>query len=115
LIRKIARKWGISVDEASKNIRIRANMKLKMADYGKTDAAFVEGERVSASNNMFWMFMEKEKEIAGKPDMQRVYDRWCAWLEQTIARKNEKLSAATRDKMLYSSSLAQEVQGGNDA
>jgi len=115
LIRKIARKWGISVDEASKNIRIRANMKLKMAEYGKTDAAFVEAEMVSASNNMFWMFMEKEKEIAGKPDMQRVYDKWCAWLEQIIATKNEKLSAATRDKMPYSSSLAQEVQGGNDA
>ncbi len=115
LIRKIARKWGISVDEASKNIRIRASMKLKMAEHGRTDPTFVEAEMVAASNNMFWMFMEKEKEISGKPDMQRVYDRWCAWLEQIVAIKNEKLSAATKDKILYPNSLAQEVQGDNDA
>ena len=95
------------MDEASKNIRIRANMKLKMAEYGKTDAAFVEAEMVSASNNMFWMFMEKEKEIAGKPDMQRVYDKWCVWAGTDHSDKRMKnCSAATRDKMPYSSSLA---------
>ena len=76
LIRKIAKKWGISVDDASKNIRIRASMKLKMAEQGRKDPAFLEAEMVSAANNMFWMFMEQEKESNIKPDMQHVYDRW---------------------------------------
>jgi archaeal flagellar protein FlaI len=115
LIRKIARKWGISVDEASKNIRIRAKMKLKMAEYGKTYPAFLEAEMVSAANNMFWMLMEQEKEISGKPDMQRVYERWCTWFEQIVATKDEERSVATIDKTLYSGSLAEVVQGGHDA
>jgi hypothetical protein len=104
LIRKIARKWGISVDEASKNIRIRENIKLKMAEYGKTDAALVEAEMVSAANNMFWMLMEQEKEISGKPDMQRVYERWCTWFEQIAVAKGKEKSIETIDKTLCSKS-----------
>lgn len=115
LIRKIARKWGISVDEASKNIRIRASMKLKMAEHGKANPAFLEAEIVSAANNMFWMLMEREKEISGKPDVQRVYERWCTWFEQIVASKDEENSVATTDKTLYSGSLAEVVQGGYDA
>ena len=115
LIRKIARKWGISVDEASKNIRIRASMKLKMAEYGKTDPSFLEAEFVSAANNMFWMLMEQEKESSGKPDMQRVYERWCTWFEQIVATKDKERSVATKDKTLYTGSLAEVVQGGYDA
>jgi len=102
LIRKIARKWGISVDEASKNIRIRASMKLKMAEYGRTDPAFLEAEMVSVANNMFWMFMEKEKEFSGKPDVQRVYDKWCTWLKQIVDTRIEEKPVTTTDKILCS-------------
>ncbi len=102
LIRKIARKWGISVDEASKNIRIRASMKLRMAEYGRTYPAFVEAEMVSAANNIFWMLMEQEKEISGKPDMQRVYEKWCTWLEQIVDSKLEEKPVTTTDKILCS-------------
>ncbi|WP_370572368.1 ATPase, T2SS/T4P/T4SS family [Methanomethylovorans sp.] len=115
LIRKIARKWGISVDEASKNIRIRASMKLKMAEYGRTDPSFLEAEMVSAANNIFWMFMEQEKEISGKPDMQRVYDRWCAWFKQIVATKDGEISFSAKDKTLYNGSLVEVAQGGHDA
>lgn len=115
LIRKIARKWGISVDEASKNIRIRASVKLKIAEYGKTNPSFLEAEFVSAANNMYWMLMEQEKEISGKPDMQRVYERWCTWFEQIAVAKDKEKSIKTIDKTLCCRSLVEAVQGAYDA
>ncbi|MCC7575814.1 MAG: hypothetical protein KK926_03125, partial [Methanomethylovorans sp.] len=91
------------------------SMKLKMAEYGKKDPVFVEAEMVSAANNIFWMLMEQEKEISGKPDMQCVYDKWCKWLEKIVAAKDEEMSAVTRNKTPYSGPLAEVVQGGYDA
>jgi type IV secretory pathway ATPase VirB11/archaellum biosynthesis ATPase len=116
LIRKISRKWGISVDEASKNIRIRASMKLKIAEYGKKDPSFLEADIVSNCNNMFWMFMEKEKKNHAKPDIQRVYERWCRWFEHTITIKNEEKSVPVMHTNLDNNmQLIPVVEDGYDA
>jgi hypothetical protein len=76
LIGKIADKWGMSIDQASQNIRLRAKIKEKMADYGKKDAFFVESVTVSTANNMFWLLTEEEKSSQGGSDPERIYRRW---------------------------------------
>jgi flagellar protein FlaI len=90
IIGKIADKWGISIDEALHNIRLRARRKEKMADYGKIDAIFVEAHTVSIANNMFWMFMDEEKTKRDKADLQRVYNRWSDWFGNFAADSSVK-------------------------
>lgn len=89
LIGKIADKWGISIDEALHNIRLRAKIKEKMADHGRADRLFVEADTVSTANNMFWVFMEEEKIRGQQPDLQRVYNKWSEWFEKFAASNSE--------------------------
>jgi flagellar protein FlaI len=79
LIGKIADKWGISMDEASRNIRMRAKIKAKIAEYGKEDKSLLEARNVAVANNMFWLLMDKEITEPDGTDYQRVYDRWLDW------------------------------------
>ncbi|MDO9517562.1 MAG: type II/IV secretion system ATPase subunit [Methanosarcinaceae archaeon] len=81
LIGKVARKWGISIDAASRNIRMRAKIKGKMAEAGLINPALVEANVVSTSNNMFWLFMDDEKNNSNGPDYQNVYNRWSEWFD----------------------------------
>lgn len=81
LIGKVARKWGISIDAASRNIRMRAKIKEKMAAAGLIDPALVEADVVSISNNMFWLFMDDEKNNPDGSDYQNVYNRWSEWFD----------------------------------
>ncbi len=81
LIGKIARKWGISIDDASLNIRIRAKIKQKIAHAGSLDARLVEADVVSKANNIFWLHMDMEKNNAGGPDYERVYEKWNSWFD----------------------------------
>ncbi len=81
LIGKVAKKWGISIDAASRNIRMRAKIKEKMAAAGLIDPALVEADVVSMSNNMFWLFMDDEKNNPNGSDYQNVYNRWSEWFD----------------------------------
>ncbi|MGP8322923.1 MAG: ATPase, T2SS/T4P/T4SS family [Methanosarcinaceae archaeon] len=81
LIGKVAKKWGISIDAASRNIRMRAKIKEKMAASGIINPAFVEADVVSMANNMFWLFMDNEKNNPGGLDYQNVYNQWCEWFD----------------------------------
>ncbi|WP_236622643.1 type II/IV secretion system ATPase subunit [Methanococcoides methylutens] len=81
LIEKIARKWGISIDEASLNIRIRARIKQKIAHAGSLDSRLVEADMVSKANNIFWLYMDMEKNSPHGPDYERVYDKWNSWFD----------------------------------
>lgn len=81
IIGKIARKWGISIDDASLNIRIRARIKQKIATAGSLDPGFLEADVVSKANNVFWLYMDMEKHRASGPDYERVYEKWSNWFE----------------------------------
>ena len=61
LIGKIALKWGISIDQALKNIEIRTRIKEKIAEEGKRRPALLEAEAVSEANNIFWLLMDSMK------------------------------------------------------
>ncbi|WP_048204868.1 type II/IV secretion system ATPase subunit [Methanococcoides methylutens] len=81
LIGKIARKWGISIDDASLNIRIRARIKQKIASAGSLDPKFLEADVVSKANNVFWLYMDMEKHGTCGPDYERVYEKWNSWFD----------------------------------
>jgi type IV secretory pathway ATPase VirB11/archaellum biosynthesis ATPase len=112
LIEKIARKWGISIDRALKNIELRTRIKEKIAIKGLKKPFLLEAEAVSQANNMFWLlsdYMKKgrpyEKEHANnytnnyannsadnsesgcRDDLEMLYRQWDAWFEN-FARNN---------------------------
>ncbi len=93
LIGKIADKWGISMDDASNNIRLRARIKGKIAEYGKQQPYLLEAESVAAANNMFWLLMDRELSEPEGTDYKRVYSRWIEWFDEfagTTEEKNEQ-------------------------
>jgi type IV secretory pathway ATPase VirB11/archaellum biosynthesis ATPase len=61
LIGKIARKWGITIDTALKNIELRARIKEKIAVEGVNVPFLLEAEAVSEANNMFWLLSDSIK------------------------------------------------------
>ncbi|MBP1909342.1 type II/IV secretion system ATPase subunit [Methanolobus bombayensis] len=90
LIGKIADKWGISMDEAALNIRMRAEIKGKIAKFGLRQPHLLEARNVAIANNMFWMLMDKEVTETDGSNYQRVYDRWFEWFSSFAGRINEK-------------------------
>lgn len=82
LVGKIAHKWGISIDTASLNIRIRGKIKEKMAIAGQTNPDIMEAEAVSKANNMFWLYMDMEKNDPEGPDYENVYQKWSDWFDR---------------------------------
>lgn len=58
LIGKIARKWGVTIDTALKNIELRARIKEKIAVEGAHLPFLLEAEAVSEANNMFWLLSD---------------------------------------------------------
>jgi type IV secretory pathway ATPase VirB11/archaellum biosynthesis ATPase len=87
LIGKIADKWGMSIDQASQNIRLRAKIKEKMAEYGRKDPFFVEAATVSTANNIFWLLIEEEKQYEGETNPQRIYMKWSEWFEDFASKR----------------------------
>jgi len=65
LIGKIARKWGITIDTAMKNIELRARIKEKIAVEGIRIPFLLEAEAVSEANNMFWLLSDSVKANTG--------------------------------------------------
>ncbi|MEL4305086.1 type II/IV secretion system ATPase subunit [Methanococcoides sp. LMO-2] len=87
LIGKIARKWGIAIDDASLNIRVRARIKQKIASAGTLNPGFLEADVVSKANNAFWLYMDMEKHGTCGPDYERVYEKWNRWFDNFSASR----------------------------
>ncbi|NJD76350.1 MAG: type II secretion system protein E [Candidatus Methanoperedens sp.] len=84
LVNKIAHKWGLSVDEASLNIKVRSMIKKTIAEAAKEHHGFAEADMVAVANNMFWFYMEKERNDAGKVDLQVVFGKWDRWYRDFV-------------------------------
>jgi hypothetical protein len=77
------------MDEASLNIRRRAKIKARIAEYGKDDHWLLEARNVAIANNMFWLLMDMEISNPGGTDYQRIYDSWIEWFEVFSGRKKD--------------------------
>jgi flagellar protein FlaI len=88
LVNKIAGKWGLTIDEALLNIKMRAMIKQTIANTGREHPEFLEADVVGKANNMFWYYQEEERDEKGKVDFQAVYQRWIDWFS-IFAEKNK--------------------------
>lgn len=105
LIGKIARKWGVTIDTAIKNIELRARIKEKIAVEGVKMPFLLEAEAVSEANNMFWLLSDSTKTnsrtgtenrtarragFENSPDsgsevyLEELYTLWELWFEDFI-------------------------------
>lgn len=91
LVSKIARKWGMSIDEASINIKIRALIKQKIAAVGDKHPEFMESDMVIKANNAFCLFCDQIQNDNGKVDFHEVYKRWMSWYFDFVDR-NKKMA-----------------------
>ena len=73
IIGKIAKKWGIRVEDAIENIKMRARMKEKIVEIGRNDARFVRD-----ANNFYWSLLEKNK------NFYEIEEEWNEWIKNAI-------------------------------
>jgi type IV secretory pathway ATPase VirB11/archaellum biosynthesis ATPase len=86
LVSKIAHKWGMSIDEASLNIKMRAMIKETMAKVGLQHPKFLESDMVVKANNTFCLYLDKSQDENGKVDFQEVYNRWIEWYRDFVEK-----------------------------
>lgn len=111
LIGKIARKWGITIDIAMKNIELRARIKEKIAIEGTRIPYLLEAEAVSEANNMFWLLSDSTKmnkrtvtgnrtsskaDFENRPEsgsevyLEELYRQWELWFENFIREQSRE-------------------------
>ena len=86
VIQSIANKWGISVEKALKNIRLRAEIKKKIVENSKDKPELLEAPANRDANNAFWMFIEESKREDEKVDYEKVRKKWMKWFNDYIGR-----------------------------
>ncbi|MBC7128734.1 MAG: type II/IV secretion system ATPase subunit [Thermoplasmatales archaeon] len=73
IIGRIARKWGMSMEDAIENIKMRARMKEKIVEIGRTDARFIRD-----ANNFYWSLLEENK------NFYEIEEKWNEWIKNAI-------------------------------
>ncbi len=86
LVSKIAHKWGMSIDEASQNIKMRTMIKETIAKAGVQYPRFVESDMVIKANNAFCLYYDRMQDDNGKVDFQEVFDRWMVWYHDFVEK-----------------------------
>jgi flagellar protein FlaI len=79
LIEKIAKKWGVNVDDVLQNIKMRTKIKEIIAQAGRVRPELVEADMVGQANNMFWLLMTELQDEMGHVDLGEVYNKWMKW------------------------------------
>jgi type IV secretory pathway ATPase VirB11/archaellum biosynthesis ATPase len=82
----IAKKWGISVEKALDNIRLRTQIKETIVDYSQENIELLEAKTTRDANNAFWMLLEQSKEQHGSVDYEDVGSQWHEWFKQYVRR-----------------------------
>jgi flagellar protein FlaI len=86
LIQTIAKKWGISVENALENIRLRAEMKNMIVTSSAQNPELLEAATVQDANNMFWLCIEESKRRHKQVDYEDVWCRWREWFTRYVRR-----------------------------
>jgi len=79
ILQSIAKKWGISVEKALENIRLRTDIKQTIVEQSKQHKDLLEAPTMRDANNMFWMCIEESKQRHGTVDYTEVRTRWMKW------------------------------------
>ena len=86
VIENIARKWGISVEKALHNIRLRTEIKKTIVEHSQDKPELLEAIANRDANNAFWMFIEESKMQDKQVDYEKVKKRWMKWFNEYIGR-----------------------------
>jgi flagellar protein FlaI len=86
LIQTIAKKWGISVENALENIRLRADIKNMIVSSSAQNSELLEAATVQDANNMFWLCIEESKRRHKQVDYEEVRCRWMQWFTSYVRR-----------------------------
>jgi flagellar protein FlaI len=86
IIESIARKWGITVEKALQNIKLRTDIKKTIVDYSQKNKELLEAPANRDANNAFWMFLEENKTQEGKVDYKDVRRKWMNWFKDYAGR-----------------------------
>lgn len=76
IIGKIAMQWGMSIEDAIENIKLRAKIKKKMAEYSLHDSRLVEAKAVIDANNAYWIMLNEMKD---EIDYKKLEKKWMEW------------------------------------
>ncbi len=87
VIENISKKWGINVEKALQNIRLRTNIKKTIVKNSKDKPELLEAQPNMDANNAFWMFIEESKMEDKKVNYEKVWARWLEWFEVYIGKK----------------------------
>ena len=86
VIRSIARKWGITVEKALQNIKLRTEIKQMIVDYSNENKELLEAPATRDANNAFWMLIEESKLRNKEVDYQEVRKKWMKWFNNYVGR-----------------------------
>ncbi len=86
IIRNVAKKWGITVEKAMQNIRLRTEIKQIIVEHSKKNKELLEATSVRDANNAFWMFIEENKNRKKEVDYKEVRSKWMRWFDNYIGR-----------------------------
>ncbi|MCD6222404.1 MAG: type II/IV secretion system ATPase subunit [Thermoplasmata archaeon] len=83
IIGRIAKEWGISIENALANIRLRAKIKERIVEEGNKNPELLEAKAVRDANNAFWMLIEESKDKR-KIDYGKIEKKWMKWYAEYI-------------------------------
>jgi len=84
VIQSIAKKWGITVEKALENIKLRTEMKKTIVEHGKHHQQLLEAPTIRDANNMFWIRLEESKLRHGIVDYDEVRVQWMKWFTEYV-------------------------------
>jgi len=86
LLENVSRKWGITVEKALQNIKLRTDIKKTIADYSSDHKELLEAPANRDANNTFWMFIEESKMRDKTVNYNSVRKKWMKWFQEYVGR-----------------------------
>jgi len=86
MIGRIAKEWGISIEDAIENISLRGRIREEMVKRGEKNPKLLEAMAVRDANNAFWMLIEESMREHGSPDYNEVEQKWMKWYKDYVKR-----------------------------
>ncbi len=86
VVGRIARQWGMTLDEAYNNIQTRAKYRELVVERAKEENLpnLLSTEWVKKTNAVFWEKLDEEQNKSGKTNYDRVLQKWKKWFDESV-------------------------------
>ncbi len=82
VISTIAKKWGISIEDALANIHLRAAIKQTMVDHSATQPLLLEAAATRDANNALWLLIEQARHRKDTDRYHWIRHHWDQWFTE---------------------------------